>query len=121
MIEFTDNAYAKLVERLSNETTKAIRFGVTGGGCTGHKYIFDICTSIDKTDYCVDFGKFKVPMTLLWPLDLILQYIIISENKTKYRGWPELPPARGTFIKFPCFKSLRPGAIILGKPPDKLF
>ena len=60
MIEFTDNAYAKLVERLSNETTKAIRFGVTGGGCTGHKYIFDICTSIDKTDYCVDFGKFKV-------------------------------------------------------------
>ena len=27
MIEFTDNAYAKLVERLSNETTKAIRFG----------------------------------------------------------------------------------------------
>ena len=60
MIEFTDNAYAKLVERLSNEKTKAIRFGVTGGGCTGHKYIFDICTSIDKTDYCVDFGKFKV-------------------------------------------------------------
>ena len=52
--------------------------------------------------------------------DLILQYMIMSEKRTKYRGWPD-PPARGTFIKFPCLKSLRPGAMILGKPPHRLF
>ena len=60
MIEFTNNGYAKLVEKLRDQKTKAIRFGVTGGGCTGHKYIFDVCTSVDKTDYCIDFGEFKV-------------------------------------------------------------
>ena len=60
MIEFTNNAITKLVEKLSNSETKAIRFGVTGGGCTGHKYVFDICTDFNKDDYCVDFGKFKV-------------------------------------------------------------
>ena len=54
------------------------------------------------------------------PEDLILQYIIMSENRTKYRGCPD-PPVRGTFIKFPCRSSLRPGAMILGKPPLRLF
>ena len=48
MIEFTDNAYAKLVERLSNETTKAIRFGVTGGGCTGHKLFLIFALALIK-------------------------------------------------------------------------
>ena len=60
--------------------------------------------------------------TIEWPEldDLILQYMIMSEKSTKYRGWPE-PPARGTFIKLPCLSSLRPGAMILGKPPLRLF
>ena len=31
------------------------------------------------------------------------------------------PPVRGTLSSIPCFRSLRPGAMILGKPPLRLF
>ena len=47
--------------------------------------------------------------------------MIMSEKRTKYLACPEDPPDLGTFIKFPCFNNFRPGAMILGNPPQRLF
>ena len=40
-------------------------------------------------------------------------------NMKKWKWLP--PPVRGTLSSIPCFRSLRPGAMILGKPPLRLF
>ncbi len=54
MVEVTDNAITKLIER----NVEKIRLGVTGGGCAGYEYIFaeDI---LREGDEVVDYGKFS--------------------------------------------------------------
>lgn len=59
LIEITDNAIIKLLERKEKENFNYIRLGITGGGCAGFEYIFDSVVSKDVDDIEVDFGKIK--------------------------------------------------------------
>ena len=58
VIELTDEAITKAMERCSNE--KNIRLGVTGGGCAGFEYVIEYADNINPDDYVVDYGKFKI-------------------------------------------------------------
>lgn len=56
MIEVTDNAIQKLIEKEVN----FIRLGVTGGGCAGYEYFIEHAEPISDNDTLVDYGKFNV-------------------------------------------------------------
>ena len=58
VIELTDEAITKAMERCSNE--KNIRLGVTGGGCAGFEYVIEYADNINPDDNVGDYGKFKI-------------------------------------------------------------
>lgn len=58
-IELTDEAIQKLVQKQTEEQFSYIRIGVTGGGCAGFEYIFDVDTHKHDYDIVLDYGKFK--------------------------------------------------------------
>lgn len=58
MIEVTDEALAKAIQKSKDDGRSIIRVGVTGGGCAGFEYIFKFDESTDS-DYIVDYGKIK--------------------------------------------------------------
>ena len=61
MIEITNEAITKILEKQGKEGFEAIRLGITGGGCAGFEYIFDSCNDIvDDTLIRLDYGKFAV-------------------------------------------------------------
>ena len=61
MIEITNEAITKILEKQSKEAFEAIRLGITGGGCAGFEYIFDSCNdSTSDEDIRLDYGKFAV-------------------------------------------------------------
>lgn len=61
LIDITDNAITKLLEKQDKEKWKNIRLGITGGGCAGFEYVFDSCTDDGTSDDIhIDFGKFGV-------------------------------------------------------------
>ena len=55
MIEVTDIAIAKLIER----NVDNVRLGITGGGCAGYEYIFAE-DNIKDGDEVLDYGKFNL-------------------------------------------------------------
>jgi len=59
MIELTDEAIKKLLEKKEKEQFNYIRLGITGGGCAGFEYIFDSVTAKSSDDIVLDFGKLK--------------------------------------------------------------
>ena len=59
LIELTDEAIAKLLEKKEKENFKYIRLGITGGGCAGFEYVFDSTTSKNADDIEIDFGKIQ--------------------------------------------------------------
>ncbi len=59
MIELTDEAIKKLLEKKTKEQFNYIRLGITGGGCAGFEYIFDSVTTKSPDDIELDFGKLK--------------------------------------------------------------
>lgn len=58
MIEVTDEALAKAIQKSKNDGRDTIRIGVTGGGCAGFEYVFN-WDSANASDYIVDYGKIK--------------------------------------------------------------
>ena len=61
LIEITDEAITKLLEKKSREGFNFIRLGITGGGCAGFEYIFDSCMDINESeDILVDFGELQI-------------------------------------------------------------
>ncbi len=61
IIEVTDEAITKILEKQKTEQFDAIRLGITGGGCAGFEYIFDSCNDVvDTEDVRLDYGKFAV-------------------------------------------------------------
>ena len=61
ILEITDEAIVKLLEKKEKEHFNYIRLGITGGGCAGFEYIFDSCDdSTSNEDVRIDFGKFAV-------------------------------------------------------------
>jgi len=61
MIEITNEAITKILEKQRKERFDAIRLGITGGGCAGFEYIFDSCNDgATDEDVKLDYGKFSV-------------------------------------------------------------
>ena len=59
ILEITDDAIVKLLEKKEKENFNYIRLGITGGGCAGFEYIFDSVSNKDENDIVVDFGKLQ--------------------------------------------------------------
>lgn len=60
LIELTDEAITKLLEKKSREGFNFIRLGITGGGCAGFEYIFDSCMDTHESeDILIDFGELQ--------------------------------------------------------------
>ena len=59
LIEITDEAITKLLEKKTQERFNYIRLGITGGGCAGFEYVFDSVVNKDDDDIVVDFGELK--------------------------------------------------------------
>tara|TARA_Y100000589_G_C26804189_1_gene487038 strand:- start:125 stop:502 length:378 start_codon:yes stop_codon:yes gene_type:complete len=59
ILEITDEAILKLLEKKEKEQFNYIRLGITGGGCAGFEYIFDSVSNKDDNDIVVDFGKLQ--------------------------------------------------------------
>ena len=60
MIELTDAAVLKAIERTSTKGRDTIRLGITGGGCAGFEYIIGYADNITSEDDILDYGKFKI-------------------------------------------------------------
>ena len=61
MIEITNEAISKILEKQAKEKFAGIRLGITGGGCAGFEYIFDRTDSLPtEEDVELDYGKFRV-------------------------------------------------------------
>ena len=88
MIELTDAAILKAIERTSEANRQNIRLGVTGGGCAGFEYIIEYADAPNQDDLVEDYGKFKLVVntmsipylegaTLDWVKDGINEYFKI--------------------------------------------
>ena len=61
MIEITNDAITKILEKQAKEKFAGIRLGITGGGCAGFEYVFDRTDSLpSEEDVELDYGKFRV-------------------------------------------------------------
>lgn len=60
MIELTDAAISKAIEKTATESKYDIRVGVTGGGCAGYEYFIEFTDTINVEDHIVDYGKFSI-------------------------------------------------------------
>ena len=60
MVELTDAAIFKAIERTTSPSPNNIRLGVSSGGCAGYEYIITHSHEINKDDNVLDFGKFKI-------------------------------------------------------------
>ena len=93
MVEFTDAAILKAIERTENDSRDTIRLGVTGGGCAGFEYIIGYADSVGNDDTILDYGKFKIAInemskpylkdsTLDWVREGLNEYFkIINPNE----------------------------------------
>ena len=84
MIEITNEAIAKLIQKTQNKSN-TIRIGVTGGGCAGYEYIFDYESTILAEDNVYNFGKFNIVInneSLPFLSDVTLDYITLGLNES---------------------------------------
>lgn len=98
MVELTDAAILKAIERTKNESRDTIRLGVTGGGCAGYEYVIGYADSINPEDTLLDYGKFKITIdklsepylkgsTLDWVREGLNEYFkIINPNEVASCG-----------------------------------
>ena len=50
MIEITNDAITKILEKQAKEKFAGIRLGITGGGCAGFEYVFDRTDSLPSEE-----------------------------------------------------------------------
>lgn len=60
LIDLTDEAIKKLLQKKAEERFSYIRLGITGGGCAGFEYIFDSTSDRHDSDVLLDFGKIQI-------------------------------------------------------------
>jgi len=61
LIEITNEAIQKILQKQKEERFDYIRLGITGGGCAGFSYVFDASNDIpNNEDTVIDYGKFLV-------------------------------------------------------------
>lgn len=92
MIELTDAAILKAIERTKEDGRDTIRLGVTGGGCAGWEYIITYADTTHQDDVLLDYGKFKIAIdemsipylegsTLDWTKEGLNEYFKIINPK----------------------------------------
>ena len=59
LIDVTDGAVSKLLEKKTLEKFNYIRLGITGGGCAGFEYVFDSVVEKNEDDIELNFGELK--------------------------------------------------------------
>jgi len=59
MIEVTNEAYTRLIQKASQQENFVFRLGITGGGCGGMEYTFDYCNQTYTSDLVLDWGRIK--------------------------------------------------------------
>ena len=67
VIELTDGAISKAIERTETGNRSGIRLGVTGGGCAGFEYYIEYVESIAESDTVLDYGKFNIVVDAVSP------------------------------------------------------
>ena len=60
MIEITDAAVQKCIQRTEDRHMKLIRLGVTSGGCVGFEYVIEYADESNGDDVAFDYGKFSI-------------------------------------------------------------
>jgi len=60
MVELTDAAISKAIERTAEKPSRTIRLGVIPGGCAGFEYIIELADSLGSNETILDYGKFKI-------------------------------------------------------------
>lgn len=60
MVELTDAAISRILEQTEKNQLPGIRVGVTGGGCTGWKYLVEPIAEFQEDDQILNYGKFFV-------------------------------------------------------------
>ena len=96
LIEITDNAIQKIIEKQEKDGFTNIRLGITGGGCAGFEYVFDSVDDNSTTadDVFIDYGKFgividkiSIPylagMTLDWQTEGLNEFFKFVNPKEK--------------------------------------
>ena len=60
MIELTDAAISKAIEKTQGDCRQNILLGVAPSGCAGHKYVIEFADTINEFDLVLDYGKFGI-------------------------------------------------------------
>ena len=60
MIEITNEAITKILEKQGKESFDAIRLGITGGGCAGMEYTMEYVNEISQSDEVIEVDGAKV-------------------------------------------------------------
>ena len=101
MIEVTNEAYTKLIQKASDKENFVFRLGITGGGCGGMEYVFAYNNQYYSSDVTLDWGEVKfridpesVPylegMTLDYKVEgLNESFVFINPNETYRCGCGE--------------------------------
>ena len=57
MIEVTNEAYTRLIQKAAHQENFVFRLGLTGGGCGGMEYSFDFSSETYTSDLVLDWGR----------------------------------------------------------------
>lgn len=60
MIELTDAAISKAIEKTKYRSNRDIRISIAPSGCAGFEYIIEFADTINKCDLVLDYGKFGI-------------------------------------------------------------
>ena len=60
VLEITDAAIQKILQKQKEERFDYIRLGITGGGCAGFEYVFTTTDVQDSDDIVLEYGKFSL-------------------------------------------------------------
>ena len=85
MIEITNEAYTRLVQKAAHQENPSFRLGITGGGCGGMEYSFDFSRETYPSDLVLDWGmiRFRIdPTSAPYIEGLTLDYKIEGLNES---------------------------------------
>ena len=96
MIEVTNEAYTRLIQKAVQQENFVFRLGLTGGGCGGMEYSFDFSSETYTSDLVLDWGRiaFRIDpnsapylegITLDWQVEGLNEGFKIINPKEKYR------------------------------------
>lgn len=96
VLEITNEAYTKLVQKASDKNNFVFRLGLTGGGCGGMEYRFDYCSETYSDDLVLDWGRIKFRIdpqsapylegiTIDWKTDGLNEQFTFNNPRESYR------------------------------------